>query len=232
VEIIEALVATLDVTEESTTIAALGALTNLTRLDVGVEVALSSDAVAKLQQCMLQGRASNPQLLACALQCVFNIANTPEGKAAAINVDLTSTIAHICTPRPDEEEIDPETLRLAVGCIMATTIAKEGKFQAAESAIEPLCAILVDTRTDPFTLRSVIAAIKNIAEYPKAREAFTKQLAPHGVDMLMIADGAVWPDSNRYVHQNVAPGRVVLEADKAIRAQWGYPKPHPSSYDD
>jgi len=168
------------------------------------------------------------------LQCLFNIANTADGKAAAIHASLLPALGALCVaPAPGGELLDPETVRLAVGCIMATTIAKEGKFAAADSAVVgALCDILVDAGTDPFTLRSVVAAMKNIAELPRARAEFAAQLAPHGVDMLMIADGAVWPDSNRYVHQNVAPGGVACDADRALRAQWGYPEPHPSSYDE
>lgn len=230
-EIVRAIVAALDVDEEPTIIAALSALVSLTRLDVGIGVALKADVVAKLQRCIQLGREHNRQLLLCCLQCVFNIANTADGKAAAINTDLLVTIAALCAEQQGEL-LDPETVRLAVGCIMAITIAKEGKFQAADCAVVPLSDILVDALTEPFTLRSVIAAIKNIAEFPKAREEFAKQLAPHGVDMLMIADNAVWPDSNRYLHQNVAPGGVALDADKAIRLQWGYPEPHPSAYDE
>mmetsp|Transcript_35444 Transcript_35444/g.82111 ORF Transcript_35444/g.82111 Transcript_35444/m.82111 type:complete len:369 (-) Transcript_35444:259-1365(-) len=225
--IVQALVMALDEGEQVTTVAALSALANLTRLDIGVLVALEAGAVAKLQRCMEQGHSrGNQKLLLSALQCTFNISNTPDGKAQAINADLLKTLAFLCTPYKGEP-LEPEVTRLAVGCMMAITVAKAGKFKAAESCVEPLCDILIDVDTDAFTLRSVIAAIKNISEFPKAREEFSKRLAPHGIDMLVIADNAVWPDSNRYVHQNIAPGGIAFEADKALRTQWGYPEPHP-----
>lgn len=225
-EQIEALVAALDVEETETVERALNALANLTRLDIGVTVALDADVVAKLQRCLARARATAARpLLLAALQCVFNISNTAQGKAAAIHAELLASIAELCAPA---RAADGETVRLAIGCVMAITVAKGGKLQAqGAGVVDALSAALVDAGTDAFTLRSVIAAIKNVAEHPAARAEFNRQLAPHGVDMLAIADDAVWPDSNRYVHQNVAPGGPSFASDKAIRAKWGFPEPHP-----
>jgi hypothetical protein len=227
-ELIKALVAALDVEEAETIARALSALANLTRLDIGVAVALDADIVAKLQQCLARARASASQpLLLAALQCVFNISNTAQGKAAAIDADLLAPIAELCAPVPPAVAVDGATLRLAIGCIMAITVAKGGKLHAQSAGVvDALSAALVDVGTDAFTMRSVIAAIKNVAEHPAARAEFNKQLSPHGVDMLTIADDAVWPDSNRYVHQNVAPGGPSFASDKSMRARWGYPEPH------
>ena len=44
-----------------------------------------------------------------------------------------------------------------------------------------------------------------------------------------ITDGGVWPESERFVHQNVAPGGAATKAEVAVRARWGYPAPLASS---
>lgn len=247
--IVGSLVRALDVDEEGTLAHALGALTSLARLDVGVGVALKADVIAKLQRCIKLGAEGHRALLLAALHTLFNLSQSQDGKLAAINAELVPTLAALVaeastggrhgwsgggganTDATAGEGIDNDVQRLAVGCIMAISIAKEGKMQAAGAAVPPLTRVLVGAGTDAFTARATIAAIKNIAEYPAAREAFAKALAPHGVDMLLIADGAVWPESNRYVHQNVAPGDG-LESDAALRTRWGYPEPHPSMYEE
>lgn len=218
--IVEALVAALGAEEAPTLVQALSALANLLRLEVGVSVALEAGIVASLQRALPLGQHGRPALLGCALRCVFNLACTREGKAAATNAGLLATIAALCA-----DSLEPEALRLAVGCLMAITVAKEAKL-AAECAVAPLCRALADAGAEPFALRAAIGAIKNIAEVPALRRLFAQELAPHGVDMLQIADSATWPESNRYEHQNAAPGGFSAEADRALRAQWGYPEPH------
>lgn len=233
-ETVRALVRALDHDDVSLRQHTTDVLGNLTRLDVGVITAIHENVLTKLQTCMnaaREGSTGGPLLRSC-LQCIFSIVNTSEGKEAAISAGLLSTMAEILvtgesvTLGATDSELQ-DLRRLAVGCIMAITIAGNGKaFAAAGDVIDVVVDVLTAPTTDAMTLRSAVAAIKNVAELPKARSMLREALERKGRPLNAIADGDVWPMSNRYVHQNVAPGGETFEADRDVRERWGYPEAH------
>ena len=93
---------------------------------------------------------------------------------------------------------------------------------------------------DASAVRDAVGALKNLAEWPQARKQIAKIFRREGADKLLvegpngdavplfdrpITDGGVWPESERFVHQNVAPGGAATKAEVAVRARWGYPAP-------
>ena len=74
------------------------------------------------------------QLVAPALQTLWNLANTPDGKAASIQAGLLTTLAL------QMKQGLPNVRRLAAGCVMAITIDKDGKLSSL-ICVEPLCEV-------------------------------------------------------------------------------------------
>ena len=241
--IVDALVGALG--DDAAGAAALGCLStlaNLSRLDLGVSAALDAGLMAIL--CAVVGaKASSPQLYP-ALQTLWNLANSADGKVAAIDCHALSHLAwHVARGGGDAR-------RLAAGCVMAITVDKQGKFEALD-CVAPLCALALSPAvaddTDPdapppdaSAVRDAVGALKNLAEWPKARKQIAKIFRREGADKLLvegpngdavplfdrpITDGGVWPESERFVHQNVAPGGAATKAEAAVRARWGYPAP-------
>ena len=112
----------------------------------------------------------------------------------------------------------------------------QAKHKKATAAQPEICAIT----HEPVN----IGALKNLAEWPMARKQIAKIFRREGADKLLvegpngdavplfdrpITDGGVWPESERFVHQNVAPGGAATKAEVAVRARWGYPAPLASS---
>ena len=107
---------------------------------------------------------------------------------------------------------------------------------------KPKTANTRTTRTPPdaSAVRDAVGALKNLAEWPQARKQIAKIFRREGADKLLvegpngdavplfdrpITDGGVWPESERFVHQNIAPGGAATKAEAAVRARWGYPAP-------
>ncbi len=154
----------------------LGALANLMRLDLGVAEAIGAGLVKRLASLLdpaLERERKAP--LDLALQTLWNLANTPEGKSSAIEAGMLSSLAvHVA------DVFSAETRRLAAGCIMAITIDKEGKFRSVECA-EPIAALLFSPNSDPSTVRDCVGALKNMSEYPKARRLIDAYAKTHQV---------------------------------------------------
>ena len=209
--------------------ASTATLANLLRLDLGVDEALAADIIANLGKLLDPKRRDvGEALLESALQALWNLANTPAGKAAAIAAGLLDVLGQkIRAAR------SPNVRRLSAGCVMAITIAKDGKFQSLSCA-DPLAELLFNEAADMSIVRVAVGALKNMAEYPKARKHVDKwartNLAGKSEqleDMFdrVIYDHKQWPASYRYQHQNVAPGGVAAEEEASTRARWGYPQP-------
>ena len=204
--------------------ASTATLANLLRLDLGVEEALSADVTTNLGK-LIDPKQRDTALLESSLQALWNLANTPAGKAAAIAADLLDVLAqHI-------RQGSPNVRRLSAGCVMAITIAKDGKFQAL-GCDDPLAELLFDEDADMSVVRCAVGALKNMTEYPKVRKHVDKwakknQVGTKVEDMFdrVIYDHKPWPASYRYQHQNVAPGGQAAEDEASTRARWGYPQP-------
>jgi len=216
---------------------ALGALSNLVRLDLGIDEALESGVVKRLAT-LIDPKQRVANLLETGLQALWNLANTPNGKEAAIDAGLLDILAqHV-------RHGSPNVRRLASGCIMAITINKDGKYQSKPCA-EPLLELLFDPNSDFPTVRDCVGALKNMTEYPKLRKQIDKWLREHGGERDHIVEGGTtaqmqemferviydhkqWPASYRYQHQNIAPGGYAAEDEANTRATWGYPQPFAS----
>ena len=129
--IVDALVAALgDDAAGAPALGCLSTLANLSRLDLGVAAALDAGLMAIL--CAVVGaKASIPQLYP-ALQTLWNLANSADGKVAAIDCHAR-TAWHVARGGGDAR-------RLAAGCVMAITVDKQGKFEALD-CVAPLCAL-------------------------------------------------------------------------------------------
>lgn len=223
--IVSRLTAALDDEHKAVCAPTLAALANTLRLDLGVDEALSAGVVAKLAR--LTGAAQRDlSVLETGLQALWNLANTPAGKAAAIEASVLPLLAEHLDQQPSHN-----VQRLAAGCVLAITIDKDGKL-AALPCITPLCRLLFSPGCSPEAMRDVIGALKNITESPKARrlvDAWVKE-NNKGDEMASIFeqkpfDHKQWPASIRFQHQNVAPGGVAAAHEAATRERWGYPRP-------
>lgn len=201
----------------------LESLANLLRLDLGIDEALAAHIMSDLANIVDQSN-SDVDLLQKALQVLWNLANTPDGKIAAIDAGLLPVLSWHCVNGV------ADVRRLAAGCVLAITISKEGKLNAA-SCLEPLAQLLVDKESDASTIRNAVGALKNITEYPKLRRKLDRFLEKSGIKGEMgehfekvLHDDKCWPASVRYEHQNVAPGGEATTAEAEQRARWGYPK--------
>ena len=189
-------------------------------------------AGGKLAQ-LLRPRFADPKLererkapLELALQAVWNLANTPAGKSAAIEAGMLAMLSvHVSS------SYSAEIRRLASGCIMAITIDKEGKLRSVPCA-EPVASLLFHPESDPSTIRDAVGALKNMSEYPKVRRVVDRYAREQGVESVMtemfskpMYDHKQWPASLRYQHQNVAPGGAAAETEAQVRERWGYPAP-------
>jgi len=185
----------------------LGTLANLTRQDMGIKQALDSNVVGALRQLAVPTQRDSEALLK-ALQAIWNIGNTPEGKVAMVDAAILPILAKHCSTRAGT----PKVRRLAAGCLMAITINKQGKIDSL-CALEPLLDLLLSTIArdvvDLGTVRSVVLAMKNAAEYPQARKEIHRYARARGedpsklVDMVegKMHDAEDWPISERYVNQ-------------------------------
>lgn len=200
------------------------ALANMMRLDLGVDEALGAGVVDKLAK-LVSPDQRDAVLLETGLQTLWNLSQDPSGKAAAIKAGLLVGLAkHMSTATANVR-------RLAAGCVMAITIDKDGKL-ASLVCVEPLCELLFDPSADSSTVRDCVGALKNMAEYPKARKAVDVWARKHNKHDQMAAmftqpmyDHKQWPASIRFQHQNVAPGGQAAAEEAATRERWGYPKP-------
>ena len=202
----------------------LRALANLSRLDLGIGEALSSGVMARLHATIdPKGKSLAPgalELVCSALQTLWNLANTPDGKSAALDAAVLPMLGVYCRHGSPREQ------RLAAGCIMAITINKQGKMESTE-CLEPLADLLLSNDTDDDTMRDVVGALKNMAEFPAARKALERFVRRKGMkpDDLNMFDAKPWPHSIRYLHQNFAPGGKAAKSEAAVRKRWGYPEP-------
>ena len=226
-EIPQSLTRALDDEGAAAVSSSLGALANLLRLDLGVEEAIATGAVGRLAKLLdpkLERERKAP--LELALQAVWNLANTPAGKSAAIEAGMLAMLSvHVSS------SYSAEIRRLASGCIMAITIDKEGKLRSVPCA-EPVASLLFHPESDPSTIRDAVGALKNMSEYPKVRRVVDRYAREQGVESVMtemfskpMYDHKQWPASLRYQHQNVAPGGAAAETEAQVRERWGYPAP-------
>ena len=218
------LTAALDDQHKPVVLPAIGALANLLRLDLGVSEALSAKVVPKLSG-LVDASQRNASVLETSLQALWNLANTPDGKAAAISSGLLDSLASHLSKGSSRVK------RLAAGCVMAITVDKEGKLHAL-GCVEPLAAVLFDRASDASTVRDAVGALKNITEAPRARKMLDAWVKAAGQAERMtelfeqpLYDHKQWPASLRFQHQNVAPGGAAAKAEAATRERWGYPKP-------
>ena len=108
----------------------LRALANLSRLDLGISEALDGGIMTRLAV-VLDPAAAHPgaegsALVCSGLQTLWNLANTPDGKVAALDACLLPFLAHHCS------FYSPREQRLSAGAIMAITINKQGKMESSE----------------------------------------------------------------------------------------------------
>jgi len=215
----------------------IAALANMLRLDLGVDEALGANVVAKLAR-LVDPSQRDIVMLETSLQALWNLSNTPNGKTAAIEAGLLETLAKWINVGLSQTSsaATSKVCRLAAGCIMAITIEKQGKLQSL-ICVDPLCDLLIKSfasgpDADQSAVRDVLGALKNMAEYPKARMNIEKRFKQKGVAADIqtmfnqpIYDGAQWPASLRFQHQNVAPGGTAADDEAATRERWGYPAP-------
>jgi len=202
----------------------INALSNLLRLDLGIDEALEVGVMSRLAK-VVDPSQRVATLLETGLQALWNLANTPKGKEAAIDAQMLDVLPqHV-------RQGSPNVRRLAAGCIMAITINKDGKYQSTPCAM-PLLELLFDPNSDPSTSRDVVGALKNMTEYPKLRKQIDKWLRSNGkleemehMFERVVYDHKQWPASYRYQHQNIAPGGLAAEDEACTRATWGYPQP-------
>jgi len=222
--IVETLVSALDDDHLAAKQCSLRALANLSRLDLGISEALDGGIMTRLAV-VLDPAAAHPgaegsALVCSGLQTLWNLANTPDGKVAALDACLLPFLAHHCS------FYSPREQRLSAGAIMAITINKQGKMESSE-CLAPLADLLLSLDTDEDTLRDVIGALKNMSEFPAARKAIESYMRKHGMpsEQLNMYDSKPWPQSIRYLHQNFAPGGQTATHEAAVRKRWGYPDP-------
>ena len=222
--IVETLVSALDDDHLAAKQCSLRTLANLSRLDLGISEAIDAGIMARLAAVLdpaaaLPG-AEGAALVCIGLQTLWNLANTPDGKVAALDTCLLPFLSHHCSVYSPREQ------RLAAGAIMAITINKQGKMESSE-CLAPLADLLLSLDTDEDTLRDVIGALKNMSEFPAARKAIDRYLRKHGMppEQLNMYDSKPWPQSIRYLHQNFAPGGQTATHEAAVRKRWGYPDP-------
>ena len=202
----------------------IAALANMLRLDLGVDEALGAGVVEKLAK-LVDPSQRDAKLLETSLQALWNLANTPNGKTAAIKAGLLDVLA------VQMRHAYPNVRRLAAGCVMAITIDKDGKLGSLP-CVEPLAEMLFDPTVDSSAVRDAVGAIKNMSEYPKVRKSVDTWAKKHSAHDAMaqvfnepLYDHKQWPASIRFQHQNVAPGGAAAADEAATRERWGYPKP-------
>ena len=164
-------------------------------------------------------------MLETGLQALWNIANTPDGKTAAIQAGLLDVLSQ------QLRHGMAKVRRLAAGCVMAVSIDKEAKLGGL-SCVEPLCELLFAPDAEPSAVRDAVGALKNITEFPKARKMVDTWAKANKAQERMVEifddklfDHKQWPASLRFQHQNVAPGGWASIEEAATRERWGYPRP-------
>ena len=128
--IVETLVSALDDEHLAAKLCSLRTLANLSRLDLGISEALDGGIMTRLAV-VLDPAAAHPgqegsALVCSGLQTLWNLANTPDGKVAALDACLLPFLAHHCS------FYSPREQRLSAGAIMAITINKQGKMESSE----------------------------------------------------------------------------------------------------
>ena len=128
--IVETLVSALDDDHLPAKQRSLRTLANLSRLDLGISEAIDEGIMARLAAVLdpaaaLPG-AEGSALVCSGLQTLWNLANTPDGKVAALDACLLPLLSHHCSVYSPREQ------RLAAGAIMAITINKQGKMESSE----------------------------------------------------------------------------------------------------
>ena len=128
--IVETLVSALDDDHLPAKQRSLRTLANLSRLDLGISEAIDAGIMERLAA-VLEPAAALPgaegsALVCSGLQTLWNLANTPDGKVAALDACLLPLLAHHCAVYSPREQ------RLAAGAIMAITINKQGKMESSE----------------------------------------------------------------------------------------------------
>ena len=128
--IVETLVSALDDDHLAAKQCSLRTLANLSRLDLGISEALDGGIMTRLAV-VLDPAAAHPgaegsALVCSGLQTLWNMANTPDGKVAALDACLLPFLAHHCSVYSPREQ------RLSAGAIMAITINKQGKMESSE----------------------------------------------------------------------------------------------------
>ena len=128
--IVETLVSALDDDHLAAKQCSLRTLANLSRLDLGISEAIDAGIMARLAAVLdpaaaLPG-AEGAALVCIGLQTLWNLANTPDGKVAALDTCLLPFLSHHCSVYSPREQ------RLAAGAIMAITINKQGKMESSE----------------------------------------------------------------------------------------------------
>lgn len=222
--IVSALVKALDDANTAVVASSIVALASLGRLDLGVDEALVAGAVPKLAK-IVGPEQRDGTMLETGLQALWNIANTPDGKTAAIQAGLLDVLSQ------QLRHGMAKVRRLAAGCVMAVSIDKEAKLGGL-SCVEPLCELLFAPDAEPSAVRDAVGALKNITEFPKARKMVDTWAKAHKVQERMVEifddklfDHKQWPASLRFQHQNVAPGGWASIEEAATRERWGYPRP-------
>merc|ERR1712087_247257 len=185
----------------------LATLANLMRQDMGIVQALDANVVTHLRE-IVDIRQRDFDMLVKGLQALWNLSNTPDGKVAVVDAAILPILAQHCSISGGQ----PQTRRLAAGCIMAVTINKEGKMDSL-CCLEPLITLLLHVNAsdnvDLGTVRSAVLALKNSAEYPQARKTIERYARAKGCDphkLVNMIDGDmfdadVWPSSQRYRNQ-------------------------------
>ncbi len=92
--------------------------------------------------------------------------------------------------------------------MLAVTINKQGKINSFDT-LEPLLSLVLDPSSDHDTVRDALGALKNAAEYPKARKEVERIGRKRGIDPSRLVsfvkgpmfDAEPWPASLRYLNQ-------------------------------
>ena len=111
-----------------------------------------------------------------ALRALWNICNTFAGKEAAVEAEVFETLGRVCS------DGSADAKRLAAGCALAIPVAENGK-RRADAILEPLLDLALDAASDAATVRNAVGALKNAAEYPKARKQISALARRRGEDV-------------------------------------------------
>ncbi len=154
----------------------LATLANLLNRDLGVAAALASGLVPRLRVLLAADDPAVETVQLDALRALWNICNTFAGKEAAVEAEVFETLGRVCS------DGSADAKRLAAGCALAITVAESGK-RRADAILEPLLDLALDSASDAATVRNAVGALKNAAEYPKARKTIDRLLRHHHANL-------------------------------------------------